>query len=312
MLTAAAPAKLNLTLHITGKRADGYHMLESLVVFTSALADRLSAKPAKHVSLTVSGPFAQTSGDSENNLVVKAARALQKHTGCALGADITLEKNIPVGAGLGGGSSDAATALLLLNQLWETNLDRASLHEMALALGADVPMFLHGKALIARGIGEEIMPFVALPALHAVLVYPNKPLATAEVYRAFSMPGVTRPLISSSLHRQGSRVTGAAGSGERRPEIPAFSGMTKKNGWLHYVCNDGSNDLQHAAITLMADIAEILLELETGLPTPEIARMTGSGACCFALYRDEQQAVRRAEALRASHPHWWVKSTAVG
>lgn len=182
MLSLAAPAKINLYLHVLARRADGYHEIETLVAFTE-LADRLSVKPADTLSLQLSGPFAADAGEVDSNLVLKAARLLQKVGGSKQGAALALEKNIPVGAGLGGGSSDAAAALKALNDLWKLDLSHTKLKELAPQLGADVAMFLEGKPLIARGIGEKLEvlsgPFTQQ---HAVLVYPNKPLLSAQVY----------------------------------------------------------------------------------------------------------------------------------
>lgn len=273
MLTRAAPAKLNLTLHITGKRADGYHELESLVVFTD-LQDVVRVQAADTLTLHVEGAFADASGDGENNLVMKAAHALQAASGCTRGAALTLSKHIPVGAGLGGGSADAAAALVLLSQLWQVDAD---LPAIALTLGADVPMFLHApQPLIARGIGEVLAALdVPLPPLQAVLVYPNKKLATVEVYRAYRHE--TRPAVAVS-----------------------FDSLAQSR-----------NDLQRAAIALCPEVAEVLLALETMLPSPVLARMTGSGACCFALYHDAAMATLSAQALAARYPQWWVRTAAI-
>lgn len=267
-MRAAAPAKLNLTLAITGRRADGYHELESMVMFT-ALADVVSVEPAPSLTLRVSGEFAADAGSGHDNLVLKAARLLQQQSGATAGAAIHLEKNIPVGGGLGGGSSDAAATLRLLNHLWQVNLDDAALLALAPQLGADVAMCLYGKPLIARGVGEQITLLQHAPyAGPVVLVHPRKPLLTKDVYAAY-------------------HATHASPSHTPR------------------------NDLQRPAISLMPDIAEILLALETAPQTPILARVTGSGACCFALYENEQSAVAVASALRRSHPEWWVAVTSL-
>lgn len=274
MRTARAAAKLNLTLHITGKRADGYHMLESLVAFTD-VADVLGVAPADVLTLQVHGPFAAACGDGTDNLVMRAAQALQRAVGITDGAAITLEKHIPIGAGLGGGSADAAACLHLLNAFWKLQLGEAALHDIAITLGADVAMCLHSRALVARGVGDLLSPLAApLPALHAVLVYPNKALATADVYRAYRHD-------ASRSH----------------PAVEDYMA--------------GRNDLQPAAIGLLAEVAQVLLALETALPKPVVARMSGSGACCFALY-DSPAAAQQAQArLSTQHPDWWVRATAV-
>lgn len=276
--TALAPAKLNLSLHITGKREDGYHLLESLVVFTD-MADMLTVEPAQLLSLTVSGPFAPESGAVDDNLTLRAARLLQAHTGCCLGAALHLQKHVPVGAGLGGGSADAAAALRLLNDLWALHLDDAVLHRLAPQLGADVAMFLHGQAVLAQGIGELLTP-VALPTLHAVLVYPNKALRTPQVYGYYEGP-----------HR-------AAGLHENLPAEALVP-------WLKAHTH---NDLQRPAIQALPEVAEVLLALETALPAPALVRMTGSGACCFALYGSPEDAGRAAAQLAQRYPHWWVRA----
>lgn len=265
MPAAAAPAKINLTLHILGRRADGYHEIESLVAFTE-LADQLGVEPADTLSLKVSGEFAVEAGEAESNLVMKAARKLQKAGNTSKGAAITLQKHIPVGAGLGGGSSDAATALRLLNDLWDLKFSGAQLHEIARTLGADVPMFLVGRPLIARGIGDKIeLLEKPLPYTHAVLVHPRKVLATAGVYAAYTPSQV---------------------SGER-------------------------NDLQRAAISVMPEVAEVLLALETALPKAALVRMSGSGACCYALYARAEDAAACAQAMRGQYLHWWVAGTTI-
>lgn len=259
-----APAKLNLYLHITGKRADGYHLLESLVVFTN-LQDVLTIASADTLSLEVTGEFASDAGQADN-LVLRAARLLQQETGTNHGARITLEKNIPVGAGLGGGSSDAATTLKGLNELWQLKVSDTKLREIGLKLGADVPMCLYGKKLIARGIGEVIKPYEGdLLAPYVVLVHPRIPLLTAQVY---------------------AMLDSIRGVGER-------------------------NDLQRAAIAASPVVGEVLLAMETALPRPALVRMTGSGACCFALFDDADHAATYAAQLRAEHSTWWIRSSAI-
>jgi 4-diphosphocytidyl-2-C-methyl-D-erythritol kinase len=265
---ALAPAKLNLILHVTGRRADGYHTLESLVTFLD-LADRLRVEPCALLTLETSGPFAAGAGAAEDNLMLKAARLLAGEAGTAQGAALRLDKQIPAGAGLGGASADAAAALRLLNDFWQCGLDRSALARLALQLGADVPMCLDSRPVIARGIGELLEP-VALPQLHLVLVYPNRPLATAQVYAAL----------------------------KRKEPAP------------HAAIEDylaGSNDLQRAAIALMPEIAEMLLALETAPVTPQAARMSGSGSCCFAIMENADEAKLLAAHLARQYPGWWVK-----
>lgn len=280
MFTAQAHAKLNLCLHVTGKRADGYHLLESLVVFTE-LADTLHVCAAEALSLHVHGPFSGDAGQDADNLVLRAARLLQQETGTAYGAAITLEKRIPVGAGLGGGSADAAVALQLLNQCWGLGLDMAALHALAPRLGADVAMCLHGRPCMASGIGDVLQPVPPLPPLHAVLVHPRLPLLTAEVYRAY-------------MHAA-------------RPGQGVWQEPTAFWPWLQ----ETRNDLQPPALAVQPKIGAMLQCMENTVPAPRLVRMTGSGACCFALFTQENEAHDYAEAVRQQQPHWFVAATAV-
>lgn len=278
-LTLNAPAKLNLYLHLMGRRTDGYHLLESLVVFTD-LADTLVIDAADELSLTLDGPFATAAGDTEHNLVLKAARALQLHTHTRHGARMSLIKNIPVGAGLGGGSADAAAALRGFNTLWGLGLSDGELASIGLTLGADVPLCLAGKPTIMRGIGEELAPFEApLPTLTALLVYPNSPLATRAVYEACAK----LPIPATSPWRP---VMGEASS------FLASLAPTR-------------NHLQQAAIGLNVEVAEVLLALETLVVTPDFVRMTGSGACCFALYANAVDAKTAYAQIVREHPNWF-------
>ena len=279
-ITVRAPAKLNLYLHILDKRADGYHSIESLVVFTQ-LADALVLTPKAHgLTLTVDGEFARDAGGDDTNLVLKAARALQAQAGISYGAIIQLTKNIPVGAGLGGGSADAAAMLRGFCRLWNIQLDQRSVRALATTLGADVAMCLDSVPVITRGIGEQLAPVLKpLPPLYALLVHPRRPLLTKDVYGAFTL-GEAAPAWN-----------------EDAEFMTALKGMR--------------NHLQRAAIAVDGHVAEVLLALETLQPAPELVRMTGSGACCFALYRDEAQGQRAAQQLAQHYPNWWVKLSAI-
>lgn len=286
VLTLDAPAKLNLYLHLLGRRADGYHLLESLVVFTN-LADELIIEAADALSLTLDGPFARAAGDTEHNLVLKAARALWHHTHTRHGARITLTKNIPVGAGLGGGSADAAAALRGLNTLWSLGLSDNALASIGLSLGADVPLCLAGKPAIMRGIGEELAPFEApLPTLTALLVYPNSPLATRAVYEACTK--LPMPVTAPWHPMMGDAQSFLASLAPTR------------------------NHLQQAAIGLNVEVAEVLLALETLVVTPDFVRMTGSGACCFALYANAAEAMAAHAQIAREHPNWFSCLARVG
>ncbi len=296
--SAKAYAKLNLYLHILGARADGYHALESLVVFTD-LADTLTVEKSAQLELKVIGEFAAACGKVEENLVRKAARLLQKVTNTDHGARITLEKNIPVGAGMGGGSADAAAALTLLNDHWQLGLSPAELKKVGKKLGADVVLCLEGRPLIARGIGDELeIISEQLPPLHTVLVYPGKPLSTAQVYAAFNSPPEEDRRHSSPHSKEGVGVL-------FRETLPP-----QGERFLQRLAST-RNDLQRPAVTLMPEVAEVLLALETAPQQPPFVRMTGSGSACFALMKKAEDAMRLATQLRTQCPGWWVRETAV-
>ena len=270
----AARAKINLYLHVTGKRPDGYHLIDSLVCFTE-LGDELRLAPADDLSLSLDGPFAQALGNTDN-LAVKAARLVSTGRGVA----IHLIKNLPVAAGIGGGSADAAATLHGLTRLWSLPPPDP---KRAVALGADLPACLAPGPSFVGGIGEEIAPSPALPRAYLLLVNPRRPLPTAEVFRRYSRP-----------FRQPARwqdaPTDALDLAERLVER--------------------SNDLTEAALDLLPEIAEILQALG-GCPGCLIARMSGSGATCFGLFADPKAAAMAAAALQVGAPHWWVRATAI-
>lgn len=277
MLTEIAPAKINLTLRVLGRRADGYHELESLVAFAD-LADRLTLEPGKPLSLDVTGRFAAASGSVADNLVLKAVAALRQRMPAAKAGRFLLEKNIPVAAGVGGGSADAAAALRLLARANGLSLDDPRLMEAASAVGADVPVCLESKARIMRGIGEQLSPPADLPPLFAVLVNPGVAVATRDVFarlviRQNGGPALTAPPRGFD-------------------ETIAF---LKRHG----------NDLAEPAIACAPVIAEVLTVLAATAGCP-LARMSGSGATCFALYASAGEAASAAKTLQASHDAWWV------
>lgn len=283
MIIEHAPAKLNLTLHILGKRADGYHEVESLVAF-AALGDTLEVEAAPVLSLAVDGEFAAASGAQEENLVLRAARLLQAEYGVHAGAALRLTKRIPVGAGLGGGSADAAAALRALNQLWQLALPDAALMALAPKLGADVAMCIASRPAIARGIGEKLEPLaVPLPALHGVLVHPRTPLLTKEVYAAFALSPAPAPI---------------------------FSQLQTAHDFLAAL-KTARNDLEPAALTVSAEVGSVRAALVNAVPTPALVRMSGSGACCYGLYTRAEDAARAAETLAQQHLGWWVQATAL-
>lgn len=280
-LTAIAPAKLNLALHITGKRLDGYHLLESLVAFTD-MGDALSVTSADSLSLEVTGPFTASCGAVEQNLVMQAARLLQEKLGVREGASITLDKQIPVGAGLGGGSSDAATVCRLLCRLWGHIVPDPGLAQWLLALGADMPMCVAAKPLIARGIGEDITLLPHLPGLHAVLCWPGIVLDTKRVYEAYRQETAKAVLTFDT---------------EDAERLLTSLAPTR-------------NMLQRAAVSVAPEVAEALLTLET-LPQRPFVRMSGSGACCVAYFVEAQAASAVAEHVASRYPGWWVRQAAV-
>lgn len=286
LLEDTAPAKINLTLRILGKRQDGYHELESLVTFTS-LGDRVTLRPGAPLGLDVSGPTAQQAGPVADNLVLKAARLLAERVpGLTFGA-FDLIKRLPAGGGLGGGSSDAAAALRLLARVNGLALDDPRLAEAALKTGADVPVCLDPKPRIMRGVGERLSAPVSLPPLFAVLVGPGFPLATRDV---FSNLGLA--------------------PGERRGEPTADGDLpSDANGFYEYLAENG-NDLEPPAIRLAPAVGELIDRLRR-LRGCRLARMSGSGSTCFALFDDPRAAADAALTLGTSHPSWWVQATAL-
>jgi 4-diphosphocytidyl-2-C-methyl-D-erythritol kinase len=276
-IAVAAPAKLNLYLHVTGRRDDGYHELDSLVVFTD-VHDTIEVRPSTALSLAVDGPFRVALGDPGENVVLDAARALAEAAGVEPMARITLIKRLPVASGLGGGSADAAAALRALCELWSADMSEGSLAALALTLGADVPVCLMGRPAFVGGIGEDLAPAPLLPPVPVVLVNPLRALSTPKVFAA---------------------RTGPFGVAARFHEIPLDAAA------LARLLAERRNDLTDAAVSLVPEVATVLMALEA-VPGTLIARMSGSGATCFALYEDETAAARAAAVIAAGNPNWWV------
>ncbi|HEY8577835.1 MAG TPA: 4-(cytidine 5'-diphospho)-2-C-methyl-D-erythritol kinase [Devosia sp.] len=275
-----APAKVNLALHVTRRREDGYHDLESLVVFAD-LADELSATAAGTDTLTIGGPFASTLSAGEGNLVSRAVAAFRARWPGAVetGLALHLTKNLPVAAGIGGGSADAAAALRLMASLASQVIPVAELAQLAARLGADVPACLVSAPLVARGVGEVLSPLPQFPACHIVLVNPMIPLATADVFRRLrAHDNYPLPELPSPLTR------------------PAQLGI-----WLA----ETRNDLQPPAVKLVPVIGDIVDELAQTQGCI-LARMSGSGATVFGLFGSSGQAHQAAQVMRASHPDHWV------
>ncbi len=281
-LTVAAPAKLNLDLLVQGRRPDGYHELDSLVVFTE-LADRLTLEPAAELSLAVSGPFSGELPEPEANLVLRAAKRLAEAAGIGAGARLHLEKHIPIAAGLGGGSTDAAAALHGLVQLWGLKLGQTELRELALPLGADLPVCLYGQPARVRGLGERLDPIRGLPELPLVLVNPGRPVPTGAVFAGLDSAGVP------SVRTEG---------------LPSHPSLAQLAVWL----GRSRNDLEPPAMALEPAIAETLAALRAN-PECLVARMSGSGATCFGLFPSREVALRAAEAIRVGRAGWWIVPT---
>jgi 4-diphosphocytidyl-2-C-methyl-D-erythritol kinase len=275
-----APAKINLALHVTGRRADGYHLLDSIAVFADH-GDRIAVRPAAALELKVSGPFAHHAPADETDLAWRAAEAFCARAGLPSAVHVEVEKNIPAGAGLGGGSADAAAVLSALNDIADVGLSPNVLREIGLALGADVPMCLSGVALRARGIGEEIAGVEGWRPLPVVLVWPGRAVSTAEVFA--TLTSRENPPL---------------------PPIPAMVSVLEAGRWLAS-CR---NDLEEAALVVSPEIGVVLAELR-GSQGCLISRMSGSGSACFGLYSELAEAERAAARLRAARPDWWVKAT---
>jgi 4-diphosphocytidyl-2-C-methyl-D-erythritol kinase len=279
VLRELASAKVNLYLHVTGKRADGYHLLDSLLGFTD-FADKLEVVPAPGLTLTLEGPFAQSISDRDNS-VLRAAGLLREYAKVRAGAAITLHKHIPVAAGVGGGSADAAAALRLLMRFWNIKVPQEELNAMALALGADVPACLHSSSLYVGGVGERIEPGPPLAGTHMVLVNPGRPLPTPEVFAAYAPP------FSTPARHPASFAT-----------LSACVEFLRRAG----------NDLEAPAIRRMPEVAEVLGAI-AAQPGCLLARMSGSGATCFGLFAVAAGAADAALALRVAHDTWWVQAT---
>lgn len=280
MKTFQARAKINLALHVTGQRSDGYHELDSLVAF-AAFGDTLTAAPAEDVSLSIEGPFSGGLTVDESNLVLRAARALMKHQNKhQLGCRLVLEKHLPVSSGIGGGSADAAATLHALNELWGLNVPASELQRIGLTLGADVPMCLANVSSRVSGIGD-VIEAIALPSLPIVLVNPLLGVSTPHVFANLSSktnPPMDQPPISDHIAD-----------------------------WVSYLSKQ-RNDLQIPAQLFVPEIAHCMALIERS-PACSLARMSGSGATCFGLYPSIKTAQKAAELLKQAQPDWWVKAS---
>src|SRR5260370_5470826 len=279
-------AKVNLTLRVMGRRVDGYHDLESVVAFADC-ADRLSLTPGSKLNRTHTGPLAQYCGETSDNLVFKAAQLLGERVPDLRLGDFILDKVLPVAAGIGGGSADAAAALRLLAQANGLAIDDARLIEVARLTGADVPVCLASRACVMTGVGETLLP-LSLPKLPCVLVNPCVPVATREVFAALGLRngellvGVADVLQATAWPEQGASI----------------------EDWVE-VLAAGTNDLEAPATRIQPVIGEVLSALNA-TNGAWLARMSGSGATCFPLFENTPDAQRAPQKLQLDHPQWWV------
>ncbi len=278
VLRELAPAKINLYLHITGKRADDYHLLDSLVVFAD-FNDKVEVSPASTLTLAIEGKYAKELSATDNT-VLKTAEIIKKTFNVSAGAALTLHKNIPIGAGIGGGSSDAAATMRLLMRFWKINPTPKELNAIALSVGADVPACLRASSLYMSGIGEKIEPGPLPTGFSVVLAGIDKPLLTKDVFAKYN---------------------GNFSKESNHPfSFPASADFIK-------FLQKTKNDLQDPAIKLMPEIENILSALSAE-ENCLLTRMSGSGATCFGLFADKAQAEAAAIRLDEQNPTWWVKT----
>lgn len=280
--TVFAPAKINLFLHVTGRRGDGYHLLDSLIAF-AGIGDRITVEPSDELTLRVTGPFSGSLPASGDNLVMRAARALAEkgQLASSIGATIVLEKNLPVSSGIGGGSADAAATLKALRSLWSVPVDDAALAAMGLVLGADIPVCLQSRTSRMQGIGEKIEPARPLPQVSVVLVNPGVAVSTVGVF----------------ARRSGGFSDRAEDAGPWDDAAAMADGLRRSR-----------NDLTDAAVSLEPVIGDVLAALDA-VQGCLVARLSGSGATCFGLFANEGAASRAADSVSAAHPGWWVRAT---
>ena len=286
-LVESAPAKVNLTLRVLGRRADGYHDIESLVAFAD-IGDRLTLTPGNALTLTVVGPGTAQTGAEADNLVIKATNALTARVPGLRAGAFRLEKNLPVAAGLGGGSADAAAALRLLAQTNKLAPDDPRLHDAARATGADVPVCLDPRPRVMRGIGEILSAPVPLPRLAALLVNPGVAVPTKLVFSGWK-PSANAP---------------------RPAERVALPKMQNEEQLLDWLASE-ANDLEAPAIALAPAIAEVLTSLRAAAGC-RLARMSGSGATCFALFSSAAESAAAGKKLRTQFPGWWISEMVLG
>ena len=286
-LTEDARAKVNLTLRVNGRRGDGFHDLESVVAFCDC-ADVLTLTPGPELILTMTGPLASACGETSDNLVLKAAQLLGRSVAGLKVGSFALEKILPVAAGIGGGSADAAAALRLLARLNDLRLDDERLREVALATGADVPVCLASRACDMTGVGETLM-WLNPPKMPCVLVNPCIPVATKDVFKALGL-------------RHGELLVGATDVVMQGSSWPEEGGSLEE--WVEALAT-GSNDLE-APATKIQPVIGVVISALNATNGAWLARMSGSGATCFALYENTADAKREADKILREHPEWWV------
>jgi 4-diphosphocytidyl-2-C-methyl-D-erythritol kinase len=290
-LATRAPAKINLSLRVLGRRADGYHELDSLVAF-AGVGDALALRPKEPAGLEISGPFAAGLAAAPDNLVLKAERALREEVAGLRSGRFHLVKRLPVASGIGGGSADAAAALRLLARLNGLPLSHPALYTAAARVGADVPVCLEARARVMASIGERLGPPLRLPRLFALLVNPGVAVETAAVFRALG-------LQLGQDHADAQRTAG--------PDASAATTPAK----LIAALSETGNDLEAPARKVAPMVATVLAEL-AALPGCRLARMSGSGATCFALFDDCRASAAAGKMLTRQQPDWWVKATMIG
>ena len=277
-----APAKVNLYLHVTGKREDGYHFLDSLFVFAQD-GDLITVQESDSLKLDIQGPYAKALPIKDDNIIIKAVRLLAAVYGKEPSVAIRLEKNLPVASGIGGGSADAAATLKALLRLWDLKIPLDQLQEIALRLGADVPSCLSAKAVQVSGIGEKLTPAPLLPKLFLLLINPNRPVSTPQVFK------IRKPTFSSPA--------------------PFTQKMTGFDEFIEAL-SKRHNDLSEAACQIEPSVAEVLQALEQNRLC-RLARMSGSGGTCFGIFPNAEEASLCQEEIRKNHSEWWFLNTQV-
>ena len=280
-ITVAAPAKLNLALHVVGRRADGFHVLESVVAF-ALVHDTITVSPSPEFDLTVDGPFAKVlEEEADRNLVIRAARALAAIASWPSGAAIRLTKRLPVASGIGGGSSDAAATLRALAELWELAPSTIENPEITAALGADVPVCVSARTAMMTGVGERVTPLSPVPTVPVVLANPGVPVSTPAVFGARRATFRPRGLVP--------------------PAAVTAGGLAR---WI----GETANDLTEPAMAVEPAVADVLEHLNA-LPGALVARLSGSGATAFALFETAAAATAAARHLAAARPGWWIRQS---